>query len=388
MVGDSIKSQVDTLIELPFSSPRPVLALGAELKSTVCVLEGDAATMGPSPGALTDARAYREFHQQVELARRRCGNDCLIIAHDLHPASMALQGVTGWENERIGVQHHHAHVVACMAEHGFTHRVIGICCDGAGYGSDGAVWGGEVLRATLTDFERAGHLEYFRLPGGDAAAKDTWRPALSLARRAYRDDLPDYVRGLFERVDASRFLAVETMLRAEFNCPESSSLGRLFDAVAFLAGYGDHNDTEGQVARRLEQAVVQERVEPYAYSVDEKDRNNRRILWAEMIRAVCSDGAQGTPPELIATRFHETVAEMLSSAAMKAAEADGTDTAVLSGGCFFNRILTERLQQLLRERGFRRVLVHTRLSPGDASLSLGQAVIAAARLEERNLTCV
>jgi hydrogenase maturation protein HypF len=178
------------------------------------------------------------------------------------------------------------------------------------------------------------------------------------------------------------------MLRAEFNCPETSSLGRLFDAVAFLAGYCDHNDTEGQAAMRLEQAVLPERVEPYAYRVEGEDRTHRKILWMDMIRSICDSVAQQKQPELIASRFHETVAAMLSGAAAKAADVDGTDTAVLSGGCFFNRVLTERLQELLRERGFRRVLVHARLSPGDASLSLGQAVVAAARLSKRDLTCV
>ena len=375
--------ETDTLIELPFSSPRPVLAVGAELKNTLCVLEGNAASITPGGGGLTDASAYRQFRRQLEDARRRCADPRLVIAHDLHPASLATQGVEGWDHERIGVQHHHAHIVSCMAEHGVSDPVIGICCDGTGFGSDGAIWGGEVLLATPTDFERRAHFQYFGLPGGDAAARDTWRPALSLIHQAFDGDLPESVRNLFQRIDAGKLGTVEAMLRADFNCPRTSSLGRLFDAVAFLAGFCDCNETEGQAAIRLEQAATKGRVEPYPFRIVGEGRGSMEIIWIDMIRAMGDRVEQDEQPEMVASRFHETVAAMLGDAAAKAAEYDGTDVAVLSGGCFFNRILTHRLRELLLERGFRRVLVPSRLSPGDAGLSLGQAVVAAARLRER-----
>ena len=268
-----------------------------------------------------------------------------------------------------------------------TTPVIGIACDGTGYGSDGAIWGGEILCTRTVGFERRAHLQYFPLPGGDAAARDTWRPALSLVRGAFGDDTSDNVRRLFGDIDPGRLATVEAMLRTEFNCPKTSSLGRLFDAVAFLVGYGQRNETEGQAAMRLEQAATGEPVEPYPFHLEADEPDQLQIMWVDMIRAICEEIARDESRELIASRFHETVAVMLSDAASKAAAREGIDMVVLSGGCFLNRVLTRRMHQLLPERGFRRVLTHTRLSPGDASLSLGQAVVAAETLRERPSSC-
>ena len=368
-----------TKIEIPFSSPMPILAVGAELKNTVCLLEGTTAMVGSARGALTEATAFREFTGQLDRERALLAGRAYAVAHDLHPGFLSTQYARGCNGRRIAVQHHHAHMVACMAEHGVMQPVIGISCDGTGYGTDGAVWGGEILRATPTDFTREAHLAYFPQPGGDAAARETWRPALSLAHQTFGSALPEEVRALFEDVEPTRLATCEAMLRADFNCPRTSSLGRLFDAVAFLAGCGERNDTEGQAAIRLEQAVMDERAEPYPFSLERTDTHTEIVL-DKMMAAICKDACDRERRDLIASRFHETVATMLSDAAWQVAEMYHISIAVLTGGCFFNRVLTRRVRDLLRERGLARVLIHSRLSPGDENVSLGQAVVAAARL--------
>ncbi|MBU0717039.1 MAG: hypothetical protein KJ749_02225 [Planctomycetes bacterium] len=370
-----------TVIELPLSARRPVIAAGAELKNTVCVLEGGTATVSPSASSLMDATAYRTFSRQMDAARAHFSGQPYRAAHDLHPASLATQNVLVNDDDRVAVQHHHAHAVSCMAEHGVTDPVIGITCDGTGYGADGAIWGCEILYATTAGFQRWGHLQYLPLPGGDAAARDTWRPALSLVRAAFESRPPDRIHQMFERAGGAQVAAAEAMMRADFNCPRTSSLGRLFDAVAFLAGYGDRNETEGQAAMRMEQAVVHGNVEPYPFTIQEYAGGPTQMVVTEMTTAVCDDILSGKPGELVASRFHETVANMLCEAATRAGNRYKVETVVLSGGCFFNRVLTKRLEDLLSEGGFRQVLKHVRVSPGDAGLSLGQAVVAAAQLE-------
>ncbi len=369
----------DILLPLPISSAVPIVAVGAELKGSICLLQGGNATVSPGTGPLTDAAAYRSFRNRLDRIRRGLADETFTVAHDLHPASLATQAAHRYGKSRIGVQHHHAHTVACMMENGVADPVIGICCDGTGYGTDGAVWGGEVLAATSTAFTRHAHLQYFRLPGGDAAARDTWRPALSLVQQSFGNDVPPRIAGLFDRVDRGQLATVEAMLRSGFNCPTSSSLGRLFDAVAFLIGCCDRNETEGQAAIQLERTATTTEMEPYPFRIAGEGSDGEIILDA-LIAAISEDVCRLVPREMIAGRFHETVARMFCEAATQAAERESLDTIALSGGCFFNQILKRRVSELLLKQGMRRILVHNKLSPGDDGLSLGQAAVAAARV--------
>ncbi len=371
------------VFEVPVAARTPVLALGAELKNTVCLLEGRRATVSEPFGALSDATAYRLFLNQVEAIRNRLEDRDLVLAHDLHPAFLTTEYARRYGKRTIPVQHHHAHVVACMAENGVAGAVIGLSCDGTGYGTDGAIWGCEVLRSTLSGFDRLGRLCYFPLPGGDAAAKETWRPALSLVHQSYGEKLPDRIRAFFETVPARSLTVVKGMLSRGFNCPQTSSLGRLFDAAAFLTRLCEHNDHEGQAAMRLESAAASAQ-ETGVYAQPLIDRDGMLQLDAgAVVRSVCEDILANTPAATVARRFHETVASGLADMVLRECERTDIRSVAMTGGCFMNRILTSRVHALLSAGGVERVLTHENTSCGDAGVSLGQAVAAAAILERK-----
>lgn len=359
-----------------------VLALGGELKNTVCLWKGKRAIVSEHLGDLTNAEAYRHYCGAVE---RLCGLFEFkpeIIVRDLHPnyLSSALAGTL--EARRIGVQHHHAHVASVMAETGEHGPVIGLACDGAGYGTDGAVWGCEVLCCERGASERIGHMAYVPLVGGDAAAVETWRPAAALLRSAWGGEWLERggrgapcVRERFERLGATRLSVFAGQAARGLNAPPTSSLGRAFDAAAFLLGLCDRNRYEGEAAAALEAAAVEAgvAVEPFAYRVEcgEPMLLNLAPALGELADAV---GAGGGVAEL-AARFHETVARMLADAAESACERKSVATVVLSGGCFANRILLSRVVDLLEGRGLR-VLMNRHVPAGDGGLSLGQAYVA------------
>ncbi|MGD2108056.1 MAG: carbamoyltransferase HypF [Phycisphaerae bacterium] len=379
---------------LRIPSTTPVIGVGGELKNTVCVVKDGAATLSPAIGNLREGGDYRRFlgSLQKAVSEATSGHSSragvrLVLAHDLHPTYLstvaARRSAAASDGIRTeAVQHHHAHIVACMVEHGVTEPVIGIACDGAGFGSDGAVWGGEVLHVTRAAFERSAHIGYFALPGGDAAAKETWRAALGVIHSTSGGALSPDQRAVFERVGREKVEAVQTMLERGLNAPKTSSLGRLFDAAAFLTGVCDFNAFEGQAAIALEEAAEGELEPAYPFEMVDSD-GKRELVVRKMIVELCRDVRAGADRRVMASRFHATAAAMVSTAALAASGAYGVDCVALSGGCFLNRILVECVERLLIEGGVKRVLKHENLSSGDASLALGQAAVAAARLEER-----
>jgi hydrogenase maturation protein HypF len=381
--------QTDTIVTLPAPAPNPVIAVGGELKNTMCVVEGGEARLTPVIDSLSDAGDYRRFTELLDRnVERYAGGPSLVVAHDLHPTYLSTVAAQHVATRRSSVscevvQHHHAHIASCMAEHGVSRPVIGIACDGTGFGTDGAIWGCEVLFVTPARFRRCAALRYFPLPGGDAAARQTWRPALALARQAFGASLPADVRAIFGRVPGVEFDVVQGMLTGGLNCPETSSLGRLFDAVAFLTGVCDVNEQEGQAAIRLQEAAEDGLGEPYPFRLEQRD-GVVRVATSGMIIDICRDVSMGIAPRVIAARFHATVAAMLSDAALQGARAHGVDIVAVSGGCFYNRLLADRTEQLLHEGGISRVLRHERVSSGDAGLSLGQALVAIERGRNTN----
>lgn len=354
-----------------------VLAVGADLKNTVCLLQTGSARVSRSHGALSDPEGYRAFLDCVE-SWNSAANGAVILAHDVHPAYASTLWAQRQPLPRVAVQHHHAHLAANLAEHGVDEVVVGIVCDGTGWGDDGAIWGGEILVGSRAGFERWGHLEYFPLPGGDAAARQTWRPALSLVEQAFAGNVPAEINRLFERVDAGQLRIARRMLRGTLNAPPTSSLGRVFDAVAFLVGCCDANDTEGLAPLRLEELGYGLEGEPYTFSAVQGD-SGQILVVREAIREICLDLAHGVDAGTVSGRFHATLSAMFTDAASSAAKAKGLNSVVLSGGCMLNRILVDGLRTALERRGIGRVLAHHHLSPGDSGLSVGQAVVAGAR---------
>jgi hydrogenase maturation protein HypF len=340
-------------LTLPVSAARPVVAVGAELKSTFCVARGAEAFLSPHLGDLDSELAYRAFRADLVLYLEMLGIELEVVAHDLHPEYLATKWALEQDAEAVGAQHHHAHAAACLAEHGETGPALGLVFDGTGYGTDGTLWGSELLRCDLASFERLAHLEPIRLPGGEAAIREPWRVAASYLEAAGRP------------VPFERWPVVRPVLAV--NAPLSSGMGRLFDAVAALLGVRAEVTYEGQAAIELEHLAGAERAEPYPWRFGDG---------AALVRAAHDDLAAGRPRAEIAAAFHESVAR---GAAEACAEAGEPRVVVLSGGTFQNLRLLASTTARLEELGFR-VLSHRLVPPNDGGISFGQAAIAAARL--------
>jgi len=364
-------------VRLPFES-RPVLAVGAELKSAVCVTRGPYAFMSPHIGDLENLETYVSYQGMVERMAELFRVQPVALAHDLHPDYLSTRYALGLNPAlpRVAVQHHHAHVAACMAEHRLTGPVIGVAFDGAGYGPDGAVWGGEFLVADYTGFERVGHLGYVPMPGGDRAAREPFRMALAHLLRTFGDWDPRWPPAR-EASETERGM-IRWQIEHEVNAPLTSSMGRLFDAVASLAGVRHRARFEAQAAMELE--ALAEGLAGAPYQVEIAGGAPFVLEPGPMIRGVVDDLAEGAPPTRIAARFHATVAEAVVRVSERVRASRGLDRVVLTGGVFQNAILLGATRQGLEACAFE-VFSHHLVPPNDGGIALGQAAVAHARLQ-------
>ena len=356
-----------------------VLAVGAELKATVCLTRGDKAFMSQHIGDLQNAATLASLEETVVHLGRLLEIEPAVVAYDLHPDYLSTRYAQGLGLPAIGVQHHHAHMASCMAENRLEGEVIGVILDGTGYGVDGNIWGGEFLLGGYLGFERCGHFRYLRMPGGDAAVREPYRMALSAlyelyGRELFEKPLP-FLSAIAER-DRALFLK---MLERGINSPYTSSCGRVFDAVAALIGLRSSISYEGQAAIELE--ALAERAEPsapYPYSL--KAAACSTVDFGPTFAAICADLEGGRDSAEIARAFHQTMAKAVFELCCGVREKSGTTRVVLSGGVFQNRLLTEDVAALLDAGGFE-AYWHRLLPPNDGGLALGQAVIAGRRLE-------
>jgi hydrogenase maturation protein HypF len=349
---------VPSALPLPLAAARPLVAAGAELKSTFCVARGAEAFLSSHLGDLDSELAYRAFVTDLELYLAMLDVRPETIAHDLHPEYLATKWALEQETELVGVQHHHAHAAACLAEHGTTGQALALVFDGTGFGMDGTLWGGELLRCDLASFERLAHLDAVPLPGGEAAIREPWRVAAAYLERAERP-VP------IDRAPFERWPVVRASLKV--NAPLSSGMGRLFDAVAALLGVREQVSYEGQAAIELEQLAGETPANPYEWTFGDG---------AALVRAAHDDLAAGRRRSEIAAAFHEAIAAGATDACLEAAE---PRTVVLSGGTFQNLRLLESTRRRLEAAGFR-VLAHRLVPPNDGGVSYGQAAVAAARV--------
>jgi hydrogenase maturation protein HypF len=364
-------------VRLPWTTPS-LLAAGAELKNTFALVRGDHAFLSHHIGDLENYETLQAFEDGVAHLEKLFCVRPEAIAHDLHPDYLATRyALARGEREGlplVGVQHHHAHIAACMAEHGLPgdRPIIGVAFDGTGYGDDGAIWGGEVLLADYHAYERLYHLDYVPLPGGDAATRAPWRVALAWLDRAgvdWADDLPPVATASPEQ---RRVLARQ--LGAGLNAPPTSSMGRLFDAVAALAGVRQSASYEAQAAIALEAIVDQEERHAYPFPLGEG------VLDAvPVVRAVVDDVRAGVAAGRIAARFHHGVAGAVRDACRAVRTARGANVVALSGGVWQNVTLLAEVVTTLRAEGFE-VYIHRQVPTNDGGLVLGQAAVARARL--------
>jgi hydrogenase maturation protein HypF len=369
-------------VELPIDAPVPLLACGAELKSTFCVAKGRRAWVSQHIGDLANYETLRSFREGVEHFERLFAVDPKAVAHDLHPDylstryALELSGV-----ESIGVQHHHAHLAACLAEHGRTEPALGAIYDGTGYGPDGTIWGGELLAGDLGDYERFGKLWPVPLPGGEAAITEPWRMACAWLVAATQDANPPLPRALAGVVAEEPWTGVCELVRTGVASPRTTSMGRLFDAVAALCGLRARVNYEGQAAAELEAAADPAETGAYPLPVIAAGTGDVEVLLdaRELFAAAAEEGRRGQPVGSISARFHNAVARATAEACVAEAERRGLESVVLSGGVFQNRLLLERTAALLRERGLT-PLIPEGLPPNDGGISFGQAAVASARL--------
>jgi hydrogenase maturation protein HypF len=348
-----------------------VLACGAELKNTFCLAHGRHAFLSHHIGDLENAETLRSFTEGIEHFRRLFDIDPQVVAHDLHPEYLSTKYALDLDGVDLhGVQHHHAHIASCLADNGADGPVIGVAFDGTGYGTDGTIWGGEFLVAGLAGFERGGHLVPVPMPGGAAAIRQPWRMAAAYLGPGAPETLD------VRRRNDGRWAAVTAMAAQGINAPLTSSAGRLFDAAAALLGVRDTINYEGQAAIELEQLA--DPAESGAYPAAVVAGHPFQIRAADLMTALLSDLTDGVRAPVIAARFHHGVAAAIEAGCLLLRERHGLDTVALSGGVFQNMLLLHATAARLEDRGFR-VLTHSRVPCNDGGISLGQAVIAAAR---------
>ena len=375
-------------VELPLDAP-PLLAVGGHLKNVFALARGRRVYQSQHLGDLENLTGLEFFKESLDHLMRTFEIEPETVVHDLHPGYLSTEWAKEWARERglplIAVQHHHAHVAGCMAEHGLTGPVIGLALDGTGSGTDGKIWGGEVLLARLDSFERFAHLEYVPLPGGEAAIREPWRMALGHLNAAGFDVESEQIVALLgaERNEAR---VLKRMIERKINSPMTSSLGRLFDAVAAVVLGRRAVDYDAQAAIELEGIADSEpdRFEqgdyvPELHEADEGTACEAVIRTGKMWKAVLEDIWRGVPAGRISARFHAGIAEGLINAAANARIESGVNEIVMSGGCMHNRRLARLLRVGLEEEGFQ-VFQHVNVSPGDGGLSYGQAVVGAAKL--------
>jgi hydrogenase maturation protein HypF len=370
-------------LALPFAAPRPILACGGELKNTICLAVEERAFLSHHLGDLEHFAAFASFREAIGHFERLCDARPVLIAHDLHPEYLSTKHAAALAEADPGlvlegVQHHHAHAAACLAESGHTDRAIAVCFDGLGYGSDGTLWGGELLIADCAEFVRAGALSPVAMPGGSAAIREPWRMAVAHLDAAYGDALPSGL-AVMQR-NAARWDAVRALVHSGTLAPITSSAGRLFDAVAALVGLRDRVTFEGQAAIALEQCA--DPLERGEYPAPLGDAPMLELPGADLIRGVVDDLRAGRSASLVAARFHNSLARLVVDACVRLRERTGLAVAALSGGVFQNALLLERVCDGLTCADFS-VLTHIALPTNDGGLSYGQAVVAAARDRQR-----
>ena len=369
-------------IALPFEVGNEILACGAQQKSTFCALKGSNAFLSPHIGDLENLETLEHFQATLDLFQRLFRLKPRIIAHDLHPDYLSSRFARELPLDgglRIEVQHHHAHVVSAMVEHGLRDPVIGVAYDGTGYGEDAAVWGGEILIADWASFRRAAHLRYVPMLGGEGAIRKPYRMAAAHLWALGAERAAEF-EPFFAELPGGEREILRRQFEERWNAPLTSSCGRLFDAAAALIGIRREALYEGQPAIELEAAADPnvDRGYPFELTLDE----GRWIMDpGPALAALWREGRAGVPVSEIAAAFHNTVAAFTVDACRAIRAEHGLRQVVLSGGCFQNALLTARLADGLARAGFE-VFTHHAVPPNDGGIALGQAVVAYARTEE------
>lgn len=356
-----------------------ILAAGAELKNTFCIGKGKLAIMSQHIGDLKNLETFDFFTQSIDRFRRLFRFEPTLLAADLHPDYLSTQYAESFNLPVIKVQHHHAHIASCMAEHRLDDPVIGLSFDGTGLGGDDNIWGSEVMIADLAQYTRIAHMAYIPLPGGDKAVEEPWRIALALLYQAFGEKCIDYAKQFFPSVPQSHLKLIIEALQKKINISFSSGLGRLFDAVAALTGLCISPTFEAEGPMRLEAVADKKSAASYPVVIDGKT-----WLLAPLVQEMVNDITNQIPAGIISAKLHNSVAEFAVRSVVDASRESGIKNVVLSGGSFQNKILAEKIIRLLERKNFS-TFMQSQVPPNDGGISLGQLAVAAKR---RMMSCV
>ena len=356
-----------------------VLAVGGELKNAICLTKGKHAFLSQHVGDLENIESYSFFHEAIRHLKRILEIQPEIIAYDLHPDYFSTKWALQQSGAQlVGVQHHHAHIASCMAENHLEGRVIGFALDGTGYGADGHIWGGEVLIAGYESFERAAHFEYVPMPGGEAVIREPWRMAVSYLAHHFGREFLSLDIPLVRQLNRPKVDLLLRMMKQGVNSPLTSSCGRLFDAVAALAGIRQQVNYEAQAAIELEMAMASSEDETGYPLKLPPDGDGWIIGTRPLFEALLDDLGRNLPAAAISRRFHNGLVEGFVQLATLLRNKTTLHRVCLSGGSFHNLYLSQRFEARLSEAGFE-VFAQKEVPSGDGGLSLGQALVAAAK---------
>jgi len=364
-------------IRLPVDAP-PMLAVGGELKNTFCVARGREAWLSQHIGDMGSVDTLAAFERATGQFAEMYQVDAGMVVADGHPGYQTRRWAEAHASHPVVlVQHHHAHIASCMAENNLEDKVIGFALDGTGYGTDGNIWGGEVLNADYAVFERAAHFEYVPLPGGAAAIHDPWRMAVSYLAHHFGDEFLKMKLPFLAEISRSRFDLLLRVLDRRVNSPLTSSCGRLFDAVAAIAGIRNQVSYEAQAAIELEMAIGEDKPDSYRFQLLQESGTGI-ISTRPMFESLVEDVLRGTPVSGISRKFHNGLVNIFVEIARTLRDHTSLNRVCLSGGTFNNLYLTKNLLAALAAEEFE-VFTQNEVPAGDGGLSLGQALVAAHR---------
>jgi len=357
--------------------PIEILATGPDMKNTFCFAKQNQFICSEHIGDLADGLVYRHYIKSIDRLAKLFEVEPKVIACDLHPGYLSTQYAQSKKVENIlHIQHHWAHAASVLAENEMNGSVIALVCDGTGYGSDGAIWGCECLIASLEKFNRFGHLAYFPLPGGDAASKEAIRPLLGLLTKVYGDNFDINILKKIEP-DSQKIDVILQQIEKKINTVETSSLGRVFDAVAALIGIGSHNTFDAELPMKLQGCITPSIEQSYDFSIIQDSNMVFQLDIGQMVEEIITDVRANIPVDIISAKFHNCLCNALAEMALKARKKTKLNTVALSGGVFCNGYILEKTIKLLKKNKFN-VLFNTAVPSNDGGVSLGQAAIAAA----------
>ncbi len=361
-----------------FKFEREILACGAELKNTFCLTRANHAFVSQHIGDLENLETYEAFRHGIEHFKRLFHLQPTAIAYDLHPEYLSTKYALALDEPttKIGIQHHHAHVASCMVDNDIEGEVIGVVMDGLGFGTDGRLWGGEFFVADFMEAERIAHLEYVEMPGGARAIREPWRMAAMYLHRAMGDDFLNLDIPYVRQLDCRAWATLLKMAATNTNSPQTSSMGRLFDAMSSLIGLRNAVNYEGQAAIELEMIADRSCSEEYVFEIA---ADGSTIEASSVIHQAVQDLLAGVAPPIISAKFHHGVARLITTLACRIRDERCIARVVLSGGVFQNMLLLKTTRRMLQSGDFK-VFTHSRVPTNDGGIALGQAAIANARI--------